>query len=411
MLFKFEIYRYLLKENPIRSVKFNKSTYLLLLLVSINIFGQLAVADQRNWWPTKINLLSPACTSGEANCWNDPRNRSNNLELHDYIPLMPDEVKQKHDICVSFPHMKDSYFTGVAYGIISEGKRLGQKVTLVEAGGYTNLERQLNQVEDCIANGAEALIIAPISSDGNAKQIEVIRASGIPVIVIITGINTTIDAYSIQSFYNMGYLSCKWIADQHPLGSAKVKAVWFPGPPGAGWSVSGDKGCRAAVAGTSVEILETRWGDTGKVIQLELVENILQAMTSGESVDLDYIVGTAATIEGAVGSIRERGLEKQIKLVAYYYTPGMHIFLKRGSVAMAPSDQMITQARIAIDQTIRLLEGKKMASGGRPEFNNSGRLVEHAQPLPIIVTPDTVSNFDTSTTLAPKGWIPIFSIN
>ena len=78
---------------------------------------------------------------------------------------------------------------------------------------------------------------------------------------------------------------------------------------------------------------------------------------------------------------------------------------------MAPSDQMITQARIAIDQTIRLLEGKKMASGGRPEFNNSGRLVEHAQPLPIIVTPDTVSNFDTSTTLAPKGWIPIFSIN
>lgn len=134
-------------------------------------------------------------------------------------------------------------------------------------------------------------------------------------------------------------------------------------------------------------------------------------MTSGKKVELDYIVGTATTIEGAVGAIRVRGLEEKIKLVAFYYTPGMHIFLKRGVVAMAPSDQMITQARIAVDQAVRLLENKEMATGGRPEFTNSGRLVEHVQPPVIIVTPDTVSDFDTSSTLAPKGWRPIFSVD
>ena len=111
------------------------------------------------------------------------------------------------------------------------------------------------------------------------------------------------------------------------------------------------------------------------------------------------------------GAIRERGLEKQIRLVAYYYTPGMHIFLKRGAVAMAPSDQMITQARIAIDQAVRLLENKGMATGGRPEFNRTGRLIEHAQPPFIIVTPKTVAEFDTSTTLAPGGWMPEFSVD
>ncbi len=370
-----------------------------------------AHAEEKQWWPTKVNVFNPACTDGDVACWTDPRNESAKLDLVDYLPLMSDKVAKKHHICVSFPHLKDSYWAGVAYGVITEGKRLKQKITVLDAGGYTNLETQLNQVEDCIANGAEALIIGPISSNGNARQLDAIRAMGIPVIVIITGINTAIDAYSLQSFYNMGYVSCKWIVDQHPTSNEKVRVVWFPGPPGAGWSVAGDKGCRAAVQNTEVEIIETRWGDAGKAIQLKLVEDILQTMTTGEKVELDYIVGTASTIEGAVGAIRERGLEEQVMLVAFYYTPGMHIYLKRGAVAMAPSDQMITQARIAIDQAVRLLENKGMATGGRPEYNDTGRLVEHVQPPPLIVTPETVADFDTSTTLAPKGWIPVFSVD
>ncbi len=379
------------------------------------LFGSMAATTvngaENQWWPTKVNVFNPACTDGDVACWTDPRNDASKLALLDYTPLMPDEIKKKHHICVSFPHLKDSYWKGVAYGIISEGRRLGQKITLVEAGGYTNLDWQLNQVEDCIANGAEALIIGPISSNGNARQIDMIRAQGIPVIVIITGINTMVDANSLQSFYNMGHASCKWIADQPSNNKEKVKIVWFPGPAGAGWSTAADQGCRAAVNGTRVEILATRWGDTGKAIQLKLVEEVLQTLTPGKEVELDYIVGTATTIEGAVGAIRFRGLEEKIKLVAFYYTPGMQIFLKRGAVAMAPSDQMITQAQIAIDQAVRLLEHKSMATGGRPEFNNTGRLVEHVQPTVLIVTPDTVDDFDTSTTLAPKGWIPKFSVD
>ncbi len=393
-----------LPDNPTLILLANMMTFMLLPALP-------ALAEDRPWWPTAVQVYNPACTDGDMACWTDPKNRIGKLERVDYVPLARGQVTGQHHICVSFPHMKDSYFAGVAYGIISEGKRLGQKITLVEAGGYTNLERQLNQVENCISSGAEALVIAPISRDGNARQIDMIRAMGIPVVVIITGLNTAVDANSLQSFYNMGYFSCKWVADQPSGGEGAVRMVWFPGPPGAGWSVDGDRGCRAALRDTHVQILATRWGDTGKAVQLELVENILQTMTSGENVELDYIVGAATTIEGAVGAIRERNLEKQIRLVAYYYTPGMDIFLRRGAVAMAPSDQMIIQARVAIDQAVRLLEGRDMATGGRPEYNGTGRVIEHVQPPFIIVTPDTVAGFDTSATLAPGGWIPQFSVD
>jgi protein TorT len=322
------------------------------------------------------------------------------------VPLSPDQVEKKHHICVSFPHLKDSYWVGAAYGIIEEGKRLGQKITLVEAAGYTNLEKQIAQVEDCVANGAEAVVYAAISGDGNAKQVDELRAKGIKVVDLINGINAEVDSKSAESYYNMGYIACKWVADQHPAGSGKVKAAWYPGPPGAGWSVAGDQGCNAAVKGSDVEIVDTKWGDTGKEIQLGLVEDVLQAHD-----DLSYIVGTAPSAEAAVSALRDRGLTDQIKVVAYYYTPGMHLYLGRGQVAMAPTDQMIIQSRIAIDQAVRLLEGKPMATGGRPEFNDTGRTTEHVQPLPIAVTPDTIKSFDTATTLAPDGWTPVFSVD
>ena len=364
-----------------------------------------------SYWTQNVNVFNLSCTDGDVACWIDERNALDTLPLITYKPLKASEVKKKHHICVSFPHLKDSYWVGVAYGIISEGRRLEQKITLFEAGGYTNLATQLNQVDDCLNNEGDALIIGPISSNGNAKQIELIREKGIPVVIIITGINTEVDANSLQSFVNMGYTSCKWVADQEKLNKEKTNIVWFPGPPGAGWSIASHEGCLSALEGTNIRILETNWGDTGKVIQLKLVEETLLNHASGPEPNFKYIVGTGTTIEAAVGALRARKLGKKINLVSTYYTPGIDMFIKRGLISMAPSDQMISQAIIAVDQAVRLLEGKQMATLGRPEFNNTGRITEHVQQQILIVTPDTYDKFDSSTTLAPKGWSPKFSVD
>ena len=387
--------------------------------LKIAILGFLFILNAPNfvyaydgsYWTQNVNVFNLSCTDGDVACWIDERNALDTLPLIMYKPLKASEVKKKHHICVSFPHLKDSYWVGVAYGIISEGRRLEQKITLFEAGGYTNLATQLNQVDDCLNNKGDALIIGPISSNGNAKQIELIREKGIPVVIIITGINTEVDANSLQSFVNMGYTSCKWVADQEKLNKEKTNIVWFPGPPGAGWSIASHEGCLSALEGTNIRILETNWGDTGKAIQLKLVEETLLNHASGPEPNFKYIVGTGTTIEAAVGALRARKLGKKINLVSTYYTPGIDMFIKRGLISMAPSDQMISQAIIAVDQTVRLLEGKQMATLGRPEFNNTGRITEHVQQQILIVTPDTYDKFDSSTTLAPKGWSPKFSVD
>ena len=54
----------------------------------------------------------------------------------------------------------------VDYGVAEEAKQLGVQMQLLEAGGYTNLNKQISQIEDCVASGAEAVIIGAISLDG-----------------------------------------------------------------------------------------------------------------------------------------------------------------------------------------------------------------------------------------------------
>src|ERR1700761_1537259 len=87
-----------------------------------------------------------------------------------YTPL--EKADKKWNICVSFPHMKDAYWLAVNYGVSEEAKDLGVTMHLVEAGGYTNLSKQISQIEDCVAGGAQAVVIGSISLDGLNKTVE-----------------------------------------------------------------------------------------------------------------------------------------------------------------------------------------------------------------------------------------------
>jgi protein TorT len=73
----------------------------------------------------------------------------------------------------------------------------------------------------------------------------------------------------------------------------------FPGPAGARWVGAANKGFLDAVKGIAVQVLEPKYRDTGKEVQLKLVEDVMQA-----NPDLKYIAGTAVTAEAAVGLLR-----------------------------------------------------------------------------------------------------------
>jgi protein TorT len=337
--------------------------------------GSAAAAD---WFPYAVEV------------WDPPFDMASPRTTVDYVPV--EKAAQPWELCVSFPHMKDAYWLAVDYGVADEAKRQGVKMQLVEAGGYTELQKQISQIEDCVAAGADAVIIGAISYDGLNNLVADIRKKGIPVIDVINGISSPeLSAKSLVSFGEMGAKAGEYLAKLHPAGSEPVKVAWFPGPPGAGWVEAGNAGFEGAIKGSAVEIVETKYGDTGKEVQAALVEDTLEAHP-----DIDYVVGTAVTAEAAIPILRDRGLTDRIKILSYYYTPGVHQGLTRGQILAAPTDSPVIQGRIAIDQAVRILEGKDY--------------IKHAGPALIVVTKDDVANFDTTSTLAPDGFSPIFRV-
>jgi protein TorT len=344
--------------------------------VAIAFAGSATAAEK--WYPYEVES------------WNPPFDMASPREKLDYTPL--EKASKPWEICVSFPHMKDAYWLAVDYGVAEEAKDLGVKMQLVEAGGYTELEKQINQIEDCVAAGADAVIIGAISFEGLNNLVHEIRGKDIPVIDVINGMSSPeLSAKSLVSFGEMGAKAGEYLANLHPAGSDPVTVGWFPGPAGAGWVEAGNTGFLGAIEGSSVEVVETKYGDTGKEVQSALVEDTLGAYP-----DLDYVVGTAVTAEAAIPILRSRGLTDQIKVLSYYFTPGVDQGIRRGQILAAPTDSPVIQGRIAVDQAVRILEGEDYA--------------EHVGPALFVVSQENIDSFDPGSTLAPDSFSPVFRV-
>lgn len=338
---------------------------------------------------TPSRAESPGAETWALDAWAPPLTYAGRSYPVDYAPLA--DASRPWRLCAAYPHLKDAYWLSVNYGMVEEAKRLGVALRVVEAGGYPNLDRQRAQIEACVEEGAEALILGAVSYEGLSDLVETL-ALKVPVVAAVNDIDPAgISAKAGVSWTEMGRAIGAYFARLHPKGSAPVKVAWFPGPKGAGWVGFVEAGFKAALADSAAEIVVTKWGDTGTEIQLILIEEALE-----EHPDIDYIVGSAVTAEAAVSVLRAQGLTGRIGVLADYFTHGVYRGIKRGKVLAAPTDSPVLQGRLAVDQAVRLLEGQLA--------------LPHVGPQIRIVDGANVERFDSGDSLAPAWFTPTFTV-
>ncbi len=297
------------------------------------------------------------------------------------------KAQQPWRLCALYPHLKDAYWLSVNFGMVEEASRLGVALQVLEAGGYPNLERQREQFGRCLAEGANAIMLGTVSFEG---MTDLVQASPVPVVATVNDIDKGgIAAMSGVSWREMGRTVGAYLAERHPKGSPPVKVAWFPGPEGAGWVTFVQEGFLDGLSESAVEVVVTKWGDTGREIQHILVEEALEDYPG-----IDYLVGSAVTAEAAIGLLRARGLTEEIGVVADYFTHGVYRGIKRGTVLAAPTDHPVLQGRLAVDMAVRLLEDRLE--------------VQHAGPAIEIVDPVTLDKVRLDESLAPAWFKPQF---
>ncbi len=344
-------------------------------MLTLALGATQALAEEREW------ILE---------AWSKPFDYSSASEKITYRPI--EAASRKWRLCASYPHLKDSYWLSVNYGMVEEARRLGIALTVVEAGGYPNLARQIEQVRQCTTEGrADILLLGTVSFEGLTPTVLEV-AERIPVIAIVNDIaDPGISAKTGVHWIEMGRSPGDYLAQRHPSGSQPVKVAWFPGPEKSGWVPFVEEGFRTALAKSSAEIVVTKWGDTGREIQSILIEEALE-----EHGDIDYIVGSAPTAEAAISILRARGLNEEILILADYFTHGVYRGIKRGRIIAAPTDFPVLQGRLGIDQAVRLLEGR---------LN-----VKHAGPAVELVDAGNVDQLGPEESLAPAWFKPTFIV-
>jgi protein TorT len=337
------------------------------------ILGGIHTSDAAgNWWPAKYYNMD----SGSA-------------KETEYTPLQ-EKATKPWNICVLFPHMKDSFWVAADYGIVEEAKRQNVNVTLYEAGGYENLPKQLAQFDDCLAGNFDAIIVAPISEAGFEKEFAKGVASGKPVISTINPVaKSNVTSKMTLDYVLMGEQTGRALIDVLNGKSAKVGT--FPGPSGSGWAEAFLGGFKKAVKDKSnIVMLDDKFGDSGVAVQLGLVQNALQAYP-----DMNVIWGCAPAAEAAIGAMAQAG-KKDMIIMASYENQAMLDALQKNEIVGFATLYPVLQTRVAIDTAVRVLEHKEY--------------VKSAQAIPEAITKSNIDKINMDLVLAPANFKAAYSV-
>ena len=305
-------------------------------------------------------------------------------------------AKEPWKLCAIYPHLKDSYWLSINYGMVEESKRNNIELTVYESGGYPNIDRQREQIKQCVAIGSDAILLGtvdPVAFQGNLKDL----TNGVPVFALV---NQLTSSFSPQpplhvgevgvDWYEMGFKAGEFLAKQHPRESGVTYIGWLPGPKTRGGTKPVTKGFYDAIKESDIVVSATYWGDNSKELQRNLIQDAL------ENEKLDYLVGGAVAIEVAISELASRKMQNQVGLVSTYLSHAVYRGLLRKRVLFSPTDQMVLQGQLSIKQAVGYL--------------NHQPLPFRLSPIIETLTPTNLPKKVLLDSLSPAEYRPIFFV-
>lgn len=300
-------------------------------------------------------------------------------------------------IAFLFPHIKDPYWIGCSYGVVSEARRLGVAVDIFPADGYDDLVGQLRKMDEAMAAKYDAIVVSPLSQTAINSSIAKARAIGIPVFELAN--DSTSDDLTIKvttSLKGMGINATQWaIGDAQKRGRKSINIGLLPGPSDAGWVKGEVEGTRETAAGApiKVNIVDIKYGDSDRIVQSELAAQMFAA--HGKT--LDYVLGCTGCAPAALLPMHEAGLDGKIRVVAYDLTREIVGLISKGAIVAAADTKGVSQARVTINAAVDFLEGRT-------------RELPHTILIKLgLIDRSNFADYKFDTSTAPDGYSPILS--
>ena len=300
----------------------------------------------------------------------------------------PAKPSKQYRIGISIPHLSNPHYVGQAYGYIDEAQNLGAQVTLLEAGGYEHLDKQISQIEDLVASKVDAIILAAISGPGTIGAVENAVAAGIPVI----NVNVMTDSDKVVTRIRsdddvIGRMQADFMGERLK-GAGNV--VMLRGAPGTSWAEIRGNAFKQQMAAKypNVKVLGEQYSQSTPTDGLRLMEDFLQTFPQISGV----YNGADSTAVGAAQAVKSAGKAGSVVMTATDFQLDTEKFIREGVISASVLQQPVTMGRWGVRAAISYLEKK---------------------PVPPVMftalmtaTKDNLDRLDLSAVRAPAGWTP-----
>lgn len=280
--------------------------------------------------------------------------------ISQYLPL--NKAAKTWRICVSVPTRDVEYYESILTGIRTQAKAERVSITVVSGGLTTSSYDQAKFTAKC-ASDTQALVLAPVldaqSGTAYSSLLAAQRAAHKPVVVTSPGLSATGVTASMSPVPRLGAQQLGyWLNADANTRPAKV--IVLAGPKGQPQIQSMIAGLVSTLPGSSLSLAGIYYGSLQPAAQAALVRKAIAAHP-----DAKYIVGVSGAIVAAVDVLHTSAASPYV-LGSFTYTEKIAALIPDGRVAVAVDDRTVAQGAIALDYSVRLLQGSVLAAVNAP---------------------------------------------
>ena len=193
-------------------------------------------------------------------------------------------------------------------------------------------ENQIKAIRGFVAQGVDAILLAPVVATGWEDVLEEAKDADIPVILLDRNIDAPEDLYMTavtSDQVHEGMVAGNWLVEA--VGDAECPVVELQGTTGSSPAISRKQGFEEAIAAApNITITRSQTGDFTRAQGKVVMESFLKS-EGGENICALYAHNDDMAV-GAIQAIKEAGLKpgEDIKIVSIDSVPDIHLAMQAG---------------------------------------------------------------------------------
>ncbi|RKJ69999.1 sugar ABC transporter substrate-binding protein [Butyricicoccus sp. 1XD8-22] len=252
----------------------------------------------------------------------------------------------------------DAFWTGMEAGAIKYADEVGVQVDFQAPEKETDVDKQVQFMENAITKGYDAIILSPADSIALAPVVKKANDAGIPVVLV----NNTMEqsALDIAGAHVETYVGIEQYEAASLAGSYAAKTIpdgricYLEGIPGVQALDDRLNGFRDQCGNFSVVASQTARCDRNE--GFNVMQNVL---SSNPEVNVVWAVN-AEMGQGAIQAIEQSGFSGRVQVFDFDAAPDDLQAIKDGTLAGTVAQYPNLQAEAAIQACLDVLDGKEL---------------------------------------------------